>query len=123
MHCCERNKQTLWYSKYTGKTAVVDDYGCMTGEYVEAYSNPVKVRMVVSPASRQTILNPFGIQTPYSHTAITEDMNCEMDEESVVWMGIVPDSDESAETANYRVVGVARSLNHIAYALKRVDTK
>lgn len=123
MHCCERNKRVLWYALNNGTVAVTDEYGLKTGEYAVQYSEPVKVRMNIAPATGRSSLMAFGLQTPYSHLAITEDINCPMKEDSVVWYGIDPYDNGASVPANYRVIGVAKGLDTIMYALKAVDTE
>ena len=78
-----------------------------------------------------------GITTGYTHRAVTEDLNCQMDEESRVWFGIEPTRvvqvqktvngqtvtvNETVDVPyNFRVVRKAKSLNHLIYYLKEVD--
>ena len=56
MKALARNKQTLWYALYTGKTAVYDADGLFTGEYEEGYSTPVEAKMNISPANGRAAL-------------------------------------------------------------------
>ena len=47
-----------------------------------------------------------------------------MDENSILWIDTVPDISENGSTAtayDYVVTKVAKSLNHKAYALKKVS--
>ena len=52
----------------------------------------------------------------YTKTVIVDDMSCPIDEHSILWIGVTPDSPH-----NYEVVQVAKSLNHISYAVQEVD--
>lgn len=134
MRVLSRNKQDLWYANPTGSTIyVTDNNGLKTGEKEIGYATPTKVRMSMAISSgannlgSQGIasLEPYGLVTGYTARAVTEDMNCSMDEESHVWYGIEPYVEiEGIETLvpyNYTVVRKARSLNHLIYYLKEVD--
>ena len=69
-------------------------------------------------------LEPYGITTGYTHRAVTEDLNCEMNEESIVWFRKEPKDEQGNTTPyNFRVVRKALSLNHLIYYLKEVDVK
>ena len=115
MRCLKINQRTIHYALYTGKTAETDTDGNFTGDYVETYGTPVALRINVSPAKRYTAIEPFGEESDYTHTMVTDDMNCPITETSLIWIGI-PTTDK----ANFRVVKVARSLNHITYDLEEI---
>ena len=82
-------------------------------------------------------VEPFGIITGYTHRAITEDLNCAMDEECRVWYGIEPtrtvtvtktvngetvnEDTEVPVPHNFKVVRKSKSLNHLIFYLKEVD--
>lgn len=121
-----RNKRDLYYSLYLG-TADIKEGGLVTGQKKVLYSAPVLVRMNVSPQKGVAAEEIFGINEDYTVTAITTDMSCPIDENSIIWFGIVPtwtviNNEVVITTANnYVVRAVAKSLNSIAYALKKVD--
>lgn len=147
MRVLARNKQDIWYANRTSETYVVDSNGMKTGEKTQAYGNPVKARMSMAISSGANnlgsqgiaTLDPYGIITGYTHKAITEDLNCAMDEESRVWYGILPTHTETRTTTvngqttsedvevpnphNFKVVRKAKSLNHLIYYLKEVDVQ
>ena len=70
-------------------------------------------------------LEPYGITTAYTHRMVTEDLNCPINEESLIWVGKKPTETVNGEVRqvphNFKVVRVARSLNHIIYYVKEVD--
>ena len=70
-------------------------------------------------------LERYGITTGYTHRAVTEDMDCPMNEESLVWYRIQPTKEVDGEIVpvphNFKVVRRAESLNHLIYYLKEVD--
>ena len=133
MRCLSRNKKVLWYANRVSESYVTDTNGLKTGEKAQTYGTPVKLKASISMSSGANNmgsqglaeLTPYGISTGYTHNAITEDMNCPLDEESLVWYGreptkIVGDK-EVAVPYNFRVVRKAESLNHLIYYLKEVE--
>lgn len=128
MHTLNRNRVELWYALRTGEEEVRDEEtGLLTGEHRMTYSQPVKARMSMSISSGannlgsqgMVTLDPYGITTAYTHRVVTHDMNCPINEESLIWIRKTP-----AEGAhNFKVVRVARSLNHIIYYVKEVDVR
>lgn len=133
MRCLERNKKPLWYANRTGESYVTDTDGLKTGEKTQAYDTPQKIRCSLSISSGannigsqgMATLNSYGIETGYTHNAITEDMNCPLNEDGIVWYGRTPTTEVNGKTVkvphNYVVVRKAESLNHLIYYLKEVD--
>lgn len=116
MRSLERNKQKIYYALYDSKTELVDADGNSTGEYVTTYSTPVAFRCNVSAANGMSDLSPFGINDSYTKTITTNDMQCPITETSRLWIGI-----PTTQPYNYVVTKVAKSLNSITYAIKKVD--
>lgn len=148
MRILERNKQDLWYANPTGTaTYKTDGNGLKTGEKEITYTTPVKVRMSMAISSGANNLGsqgmatvePYGLVTGYTHRAVTEDINCPVNELSHIWFGILPTHTETvtrtvngqtvtedvevANPHNFVVVRVARSINHLIYYLKEVDVQ
>ena len=139
MRVLSRNKQDIWYANPTGSTYKTDSNGLKTGEKEITYGSAVKKRMSMAISSGANNLGsqgiasvePYGIVTGYTHRAVTEDLNCDMGEESRVWFGIEPTrpvtsngvTTEVAVPHNFEVVRKARSLNHLIYYLKEVDVQ
>ncbi len=127
MHTLSRNRVDLWYSLKTGEEEVKDENGLLTGEHQMTYSDPVKTRMSMSISSGannlgsqgMVTLDPYGISTAYTHRVVTEDMSCPINEESLIWIRKTP----TDGAHNFKVVRVARSLNHIIYYMKEVDVR
>lgn len=118
MKALARNKQTVYYALYSGKTKTYDSDGLFTGDYSIAYATPVKTAMNVSAARGGAVVEMFGINTNYTRVLVTDDLNCPIDETSVLWIGATPNS--AADNFNYRVVAVGKSLNSIAFAIAEV---
>lgn len=145
MRVLSRNKQDIWYANRTAESYVTDNNGLKTGEKTQTYGTPVKARMSMAISSGannlgsqgMVTLDPYGITTAYTHKAMTEDLNCGMDEESLVWYRIAPtrtvtvtktvngetvtEETEEPVPSNFKVVRKAQSLNHLIYYLKEVD--
>ena len=145
MRILSRNKKDIWYANRTNVAYVTDNNGLKTGEKQYTYGTPVKARMSMAISSgannlgSQGIasLEPYGLVTGYTARAVTEDLNCTMEEQSRVWYQIEPTHTETrtrtvnGETVtenvevpnpyNYTVVRKAKSLNHLIYYLKEVD--
>lgn len=128
MHTQNRNKQDLWYSLKIRTEEVRDEQtGLLTGEHRVIYAEPVETRMSMSISSGannlgsqgMVTLDPYGITTAYTHRMVTHDMNCPINEESLIWIGRTP----TDGAHNFKVVRVARSLNHIIYYVKEVDVR
>ena len=110
------NKQTIYYSLFTGYTDATDSDGSLTGEKTKTYAEPVAFGINVSPNKGVSQEEAFGIETSYDRTMHTCDMSCPINEQTLVWVGKTP----LDGAHNYRVTRVAPSLNNIVYAIKEV---
>ena len=117
MKCLSRNRQQIYYALYLGETRTRDANGNLTGERPVLYSDPVGVYMNLSAARGTAGLEQFGSGTDYSHTLVSDDLSCPIDENSVLWIGRTPENDTPH---NFVVVRVAKSLNSVVYAVKEV---
>ena len=121
MRNLNRNEQTIYYSLYSGSTEATKG-GLYTGEIVATYATPVALRASVSAARGAADIDLFGVNTSYSKTVIVDDVSCPIDEHSRLWSGREPPDANGLDVPhNYEVVLVAKSLNHIAYAVEQVD--
>jgi hypothetical protein len=111
-----RNKTPIYYALYTDRTPIIDAQGYETGDYSEGYTEPAELWASVSANKGEASVEPFGADLDYTKTIITDDMTCPISETSRLWIGREPD-----DPYNYAVVRVAKSLNHITYAVKEVD--
>ena len=117
MKCLIRNKRPFWYALYGVETEMQDADGNYTGETEIGYSEPVKAKANISPATGQSNLEMFGNLTDYDRVIVTDDVNIPIDENSVLWI----DADPQNVAHNYTVRRVARSLNSVAIAVRKVD--
>ena len=145
MRLLARNKQTLWFANPSSSSYVVDSNGLKTLEEEITYGDLQSAQMSVAISSGANNLGSqgmaelerYGIITGYTHRATTEDMNCPLSEDSIVWYRTPPTRELSVtETVNgeqvtrtvverlphnFKVVRKAVSLNHLIYYLKEVD--
>ena len=144
MRILSRNKQEMWFANPDGIERVTDENGLYTGEKQNVYSKPEMVKMSLAISSGannlgsqgMADLEPYGVVTGYTHRAVTEDLNCTMQEQSIIWTealdesiwsGMTDEEWHQAQVTNplpkyrFRVVRKAKSLNHLIYYLKEVD--
>lgn len=143
MRCLERNKVPFFFSLYLGKEPVFDEDGNESGEYKAIYSDLTEMRANISPASGNTQVEPFGASIQYDKVIVTDDLDCPIDEHSILFVDNVSDimlrgasgqplftesnvplQEDNAPNPipyDYIVKKVARSLNSISIAISRVD--
>ena len=122
MRNLNRNERTIYYALYRGEEEETDSNNLYTGEIVPAYDSPVALKASVSAARGTADIDLFGVNVSYSKTVIVDDISCPIDEHSRLWIGIEPtDANAVNVPHNYEVVMVAKSLNHITYAVQQVD--
>lgn len=117
MRLVKRNLKPIWYSLYNGRVPVIDDEGYETGETEVSYSDPVQIKVNVSPATGQAQSEMFGTLEDYDKVIITDQMTCPIDENTVLYVDREPDESKQYD---YIVKRVAKSLNHISIAISRV---
>lgn len=123
MFCLNRNRKTFYYSLYLSKVENEDAQGNKTGTYTTNYSAPVEMYANISASRGTTDTEMFGINTAYTKTIVTDNVNCPISEDTILWIDRTPDSNgESGEIKHdYAVVQIARSLNSITYAIREVS--
>lgn len=117
------NRQKIFYGELTGVEDIVDADGYKTGEKRKTYSTPEPFLIYVAPSRGEATWSPFGIGENYTNVMSTCDTSCPITEDTVLWIGINPFDSEGnvVEEHNYIVTRVARGLNSILYAIKKVD--
>lgn len=116
MRTLGRNKRLIYYALRTGEIADIDEYGNETGDITPVYGEPVELYCNVSAAAGEDMVQAFGNFTAYTRTICVSDINCPIDENSVIWFGVNP----VTEAYNYVVVRKADSKNSVLYALREV---
>lgn len=112
-----RNKRVFWYALYNGITDVTDSGGYMTGEKVISYTEPVEAEANISRATGISFTEEFGTEADYDKVIVTFDMDCPIDEHSVLWVDTEPGVGVSPD---YIVKRVSKSLNSISIAIAKV---
>lgn len=127
MRLLDRNKQTVYWRNLTGKTAMttVDEYGnpLETGEYTKTYGEVKSARLYVKSAIGENAAEPYGDFTSKRRTIYAEPGLTDIDEFSLLWVGIDPTVVDGEPTVphNFTVDGVAVGLNHTRIAIRRVE--
>lgn len=146
MRDLKRNQTQLWYCLLIPDTqeAIIDEYGNETGEVIPAYEQDVPMMANISPATGQNQVEQFGNLDNYDKVIVTCDMTCPIDENTVLFIDKEPEytevqtheviegqalyaDDEIVEKTygipkyNYIVKRVAKSLNGISIAVRKVD--
>lgn len=124
MKCLRKNMRLLWYALYIGDEETKDADGNYTGLYKPVYTLPRLMSANISAARGTSNEQLFGVDISYDKTIATADVNCPMSETSVLWVDNAPviNSDGSTNTPwDYTVSSVAKSINSITYAVKKVD--
>ena len=119
-----RNKSKFYYASYIGETEIIDEYGNRTGEYKISYSNPIIYLANISPAQGQIQDRQFGTSESYDKVIVLDDRNVSIDEHSIMWVDTLPLLNEDGTTDtphDYCVKKVARSINGVSIAIKKVD--
>ena len=118
MRTLKRNQREIYYATLIKGEPITDEWGNNeTGEYNMVYSDPTPIRINVSAAQGRLETRQFGQMENYDRTLITDDMNCPIDESSILWI----DNLDTTKAHDYVVTKVARSLNVIQYAVRKVN--
>jgi hypothetical protein len=119
-----RNKSKFYYASYIDETEIIDEYGNGTGEYEISYSNPKECKGNVSAAQGEIQSRQFGESESYDKVIVLDDRNAPIDEHSILWVDTLPclNDDGTTDTPHdYVCKRIARSLNGVSIAIKKVD--
>lgn len=137
MRSLMKNQQKLYYATYYGQiTEYYRDsdgniiYDEIDGEQIPkikceraGYNNPVPFDINVSAGKGTAQEEVFGVSLDYTKTISTSDMDLPISETSLIWFETEPnynaDGTVNESSADYSVVGIAKSLNNVVYALKK----
>lgn len=118
----KRNQKTFWYALYLDEVEQTDSDGLYTGDIGPGYGEPVQMKANISASKGNAELELFGEDLKYSKTIATDDLSCPITEESAIWIDREPeDENKNAIPHNYVVKGIAKSLNHIIYAVAKAE--
>ena len=137
MRDCKKNLQELYYATYSDQiTEYYRDsdgniiYDEIDGELIPRikferawYNNPVSFYANISAGKGTSQEEVFGVSLDYTKTISTTYMSLPLDEKSLIWFETEPnyntDGTVNEASADYSVVGIAKSLNNVVYALKK----
>ena len=138
MRTLSRNKKPFYYCTYKEDVPIVDAYGNENGEVIVSYNDQVKMCANISPATGQSNTEQFGNLENYDKVIVTDDMSCPIDEHSVLFIDKAPEFAEvitytfvgnvatqvkiSVPVPDYIVLRVAKSINSISIAVRKVQT-
>ena len=122
MRCLKRNKQAFYYALYQSNEPTYDDYGNETGEPKASYAEPVLMYANISPATGQSNVEQFGNLDSYDKVIVTDDLSCPINEHTVLFVDKEPEHNLDDELMyDYIVKRVAKSLNSISIAIRKVE--
>lgn len=117
MRTLRKNEQTFYYSKYLGKTELLDDNGYRTGTKTRSYDTPIKAYGNISANTGEVIYNTYGKQIAYDRILQPRDSAITLTEDDVLYL----DNDYNSGKYDYVIVSVIRSLNVLKYAIRKVN--
>ena len=124
MRSLRKNNQRLWYAIYKEKTPILDEDGFETGETVASYSVPKVFYDNLSAAKGIVGTEAFGVTANDTKTVSTSDVNLPITETSRIWCETEPvlndDGTADGDSADYSVEQIAKSLNGLMIALKKL---
>lgn len=126
MRCMERNKRKFYYALYIDKNDIKDEYGNITGEYEVLYGNPVESKGNISSAMGETQVRQFGGSESYDKVIVLDNPETPINEYSILWVDTLPHLNEDGTTNtphDYIVKKVAKSLNSVSFAIRKVNVR
>lgn len=130
MRLLRRNKQTVYYRNFISASpaTVEDEYGNVleTGEKNKTYGEIKSVKAYVKSAIGENSAEPFGDFTSKRRTIYIEKNKADINEYSLLWIGIEPNPSESGEPQNphnFTVDGISSGLDHDRILIRKVEVK
>lgn len=136
MTTLKRNKRPFYYCLFASAITVLDEYGNESGEQILTYADAVLSHGNISQATGQSNAEQFGTLENYDKVIVTEDLNCPINENSVLFIDKAPEyktvpiytatavtttaSSVSVPVPDYIVRRVAKSLNSVSIAIRKV---
>ena len=124
MRCLARNRQEFYYCLYKGTEKVteeIDKKSYETGEVKITYEQPIPLRANISSDKGTSQLEVFGNFEDYDRVIVVDDVNCPIDENTVLFIGETPSYDsDGTPLYNFIVKRKSVSLNSVSYAIRKV---
>lgn len=127
-----RNKVKFYYALYEKREEIIDEYGNKTGQYEIIYGSPIEMFGNISPSVGEIQNRQFGESESYDKVIVLDKRDIPINEYSLLWVDTLPllddngnlvlKTDGTEETPHdYIVKKVARSLNSVSIAIRKVD--
>jgi hypothetical protein len=111
-----RNLSLVRFKTYKGETEIINKQGFPSGNFAPVYSDIQTARLCVSANKGTSETSQYGTLLDYDRVMTTSDVNCPINEDSVLWL----DGASTDEPWNYIVKRRSQSLNGVSYAVKKV---
>ena len=124
MRALRRNKRLFYYSQYQQATMIYKD-GMATGEYEVGRYTPVECYGNISAGSGDSQANLYGVQSSdFDKVIVLDDLSLPIDSNTVLWIDNADDVKEgNVVPYDYIVKKVAKSLNSVTIAVKKVNVE
>lgn len=121
MKLLKRNLKSFYYCLYLDSEINKDEDNYETGEKRLIYAPAVKANANISVPSGNAYTAAFGNAAEYDKIIVTDDANCPINENSVLFIDKEPEyRSDGTPIFDYVVKRVAPSLNSIAIAVSKV---
>ena len=118
MRNARKNLRRMWYALYLGKQMIYDDEDRPTLENRAAYTPPIEFYANLSAGTSDAEEQPFGSNVQYDRIILTHDLDCPINEHSLIWVKNKPEADP--DSADYEVAASPLdSLNAIRIPIRR----
>lgn len=122
MRCMVKNMVSFWYCPYLRNEPIVDAQGRKTGGQRSVYGAAVQFKGNISAATGETQVEVFGHLDDYDKVIVLGNADCPINENSVLFVDKKPEYDQNGDPLfDYTVKRVARSLNSVSYAIRKVE--
>ncbi len=116
MRALVRNKVPFYYALYEGSTEIMRN-GLHTGEYGNSYSTPTLTYGNISAGTGNSDSELYGLSpSDYDKVIVMDEVAIPLTESSILWV----DNLDTDEPYDYIVKRIARSLNSVSIAIKKV---
>ena len=122
MRSMTRNRQVFYSASLVSTSMGIDKEGCYT-ENKNTYTDPVERMGVFTPANGVAQDQLFGMNEIYDKVITLNQGEDYLAVGSVLWVDTMPELDKQGKTStpyDYAVVRVAKSLNFVNVAIRKV---
>lgn len=118
----KRNLREIHYCIYSGEENVLDSEGYETGEKKLTYEQVQSLTCNVGAATGEMALQLFGATDPYDKIIMTDNMDVDIDETTVLFVDKDPEYNaDGTPIYDYTVKRCAETLNHKIFAVKKAQ--